>query len=228
MAESGSLSTLFQTVLNWDWSFLRVISILAFLVSQITNGLLCVGQRTDNSLQTVAYPSAYIFYNLFLHPLRSYPGPRLYAASIIPISILRLQGKILPTLQAAHKKYGPVVRLAPNELSYIDLQAWKDIYGHRKPGQPIWPKDPVQGGPEEAGTPGIFRSEGADHVLLKRTFAHAFSDKALKDQQELIRGHALALVDALKYEGKKELGDEGQRIDMVKMYNFVAFDVSRF
>lgn len=174
----------------------------------------------------MAYPSGYIFYNLFLHPLRSYPGPRLYAASIIPITILRLQGKILPTIQAAHKKYGAVVRLAPNELSYVDVQAWKDIYGHRKPGQPIWPKDLIQGGPEQAGTPGIFRSEDADHTSLKRTFAHAFSDKALKEQQELIRGHALSLVDALKLEAKRQASNGGEGVEMVKMYNFVAFDVS--
>lgn len=84
----------------------------------------------------------------------------------------------------------------------------------------------IQGGPEQAGTPGIFRSEGADHTSLKRTFAHAFSDKALKEQQELIRGHALSLVDALKLEAKRQASNGGEGVEMVKMYNFVAFDVS--
>lgn len=28
-----------------------------------------------------------------------------------------------------HKKYGPVLRIAPDELSYASAQAWQDIYG---------------------------------------------------------------------------------------------------
>jgi hypothetical protein len=40
-----------------------------------------------------------------------------------------------------HLKYGPVVRIAPDELAYIDSEAWKDIYGQR-PGKEEVPKDP--------------------------------------------------------------------------------------
>jgi hypothetical protein len=29
-------------------------------------------------------------------------------------------------------RYGPVVRVEPNLLSYADPQAWHDIHGHRK------------------------------------------------------------------------------------------------
>jgi hypothetical protein len=28
-----------------------------------------------------------------------------------------------------HRKYGPVVRTAPNELSFCEERAWQDIYG---------------------------------------------------------------------------------------------------
>lgn len=31
-------------------------------------------------------------------------------------------------LKALHDIYGPVVRVAPNELSFITAEAWKDIY----------------------------------------------------------------------------------------------------
>jgi hypothetical protein len=30
-----------------------------------------------------------------------------------------------------HDRYGPVVRIAPGELSYNDPDAWQDIYGNR-------------------------------------------------------------------------------------------------
>jgi hypothetical protein len=32
--------------------------------------------------------------------------------------------------QKLHEKYGPVVRIGPNHLSFTDASAWKDIYGH--------------------------------------------------------------------------------------------------
>ncbi|KAH7063347.1 benzoate 4-monooxygenase cytochrome P450 [Macrophomina phaseolina] len=48
-------------------------------------------------------------YNLFFHPLRTYPGPLATRAS----------------------KWPCLVRVAPNQLSYIKGEAWKDIYGHR-------------------------------------------------------------------------------------------------
>jgi hypothetical protein len=39
-----------------------------------------------------------------------------------------------------HKKYGSVVRVAPQMLSFNNSQAWKDIYGHRQSKGQI-PKD---------------------------------------------------------------------------------------
>lgn len=33
-------------------------------------------------------------------------------------------------IQAAHEKYGPVIRIGPNELSYANPTILKDIYGH--------------------------------------------------------------------------------------------------
>jgi hypothetical protein len=170
-----------------------------------------------------------VFYNLYLSPLRGYPGPRLYAAAIIPIYYQRLRGNGPQFTAKLHEKYGPVVRLAPNQISYIDNQAWKEIYGHRPAGNGPWRKDAAQAGPEEAGIPGIFRSEGPDHNLLKRTFNHAFSDKALKDQEGLICGYARQLVSVLQNRAKLQMTDphnaDGE-VDMVKMYNFATFDVS--
>ena len=32
--------------------------------------------------------------------------------------------------QRLHEVYGPVVRIAPNHLSFTDPAAWRDIYGH--------------------------------------------------------------------------------------------------
>lgn len=41
-----------------------------------------------------------------------------------------------------HRRYGEVVRIAPNELVFANAQAWKDIMGHRGPGEPELMKAP--------------------------------------------------------------------------------------
>ena len=39
-----------------------------------------------------------------------------------------------------HRKYGPIIRVAPNSVNFTDPQAWKDIYGHRTGGRPATTK----------------------------------------------------------------------------------------
>lgn len=70
-------------------------------------------------------------YNVFLHPLRNYPGPFLCRASFLKWMLVQCQGESNNYLQELHKKYGNVVRIEPNSLSFIDSQAWTDIYGHK-------------------------------------------------------------------------------------------------
>ena len=44
---------------------------------------------------------------------------------------------------ALHRKYGSVVRVMPNELSFDNAQAWEDIYGFRQGGINMH-KDPIR------------------------------------------------------------------------------------
>jgi hypothetical protein len=43
-----------------------------------------------------------------------------------------------------HRKYGPVVRTAPNELSFCEEGAWQDIYGKPVSRNAQLPKDQQQ------------------------------------------------------------------------------------
>jgi hypothetical protein len=67
-------------------------------------------------------------YRAFIHPLSKYPGPKLWAITRIPYDIHLIRGDLLYAVAKLHEKYGVVVRLAPNELSYITEDAWNDIY----------------------------------------------------------------------------------------------------
>ncbi|PYH94886.1 cytochrome P450 [Aspergillus ellipticus CBS 707.79] len=74
------------------------------------------------------YFLAVVFYNLFLHPLRSFPGPPLAKISQLWSWIGNRNGRKSERIHQAHLEYGPVVRVAPNELSFADPTAVRDIY----------------------------------------------------------------------------------------------------
>ncbi|KAL8665270.1 MAG: hypothetical protein Q9168_007733 [Polycauliona sp. 1 TL-2023] len=83
-----------------------------------------------------------VIYNLRFHPLARFPGPTLWAVSRIPYALTLLKGDLTQRTKELHDRYGHVVRLAPNELSFVDPQAWQDIYTHRH-GRPNFPKNPL-------------------------------------------------------------------------------------
>ena len=69
-----------------------------------------------------------LFYNFFLHPLRGIPGPPLARVSRLWSRIGNFHGRKSERIHAAHEKYGPVVRVGPNEISFADPAAAREIY----------------------------------------------------------------------------------------------------
>nr|QSG30342.1 CYP65EW3 [Hormonema carpetanum] len=152
--------------------------------------------------------------------MSKFPGPKTWAASKIPMMMMQWGGDVPIIMAGLHDKYGPVVRVGPTEISYNDPQAWKDIYGHRVGSKQSFQKDPEHylEGSEIARS--IINSEDADHSRHRRILANSFSDKALKEQEPLLRQWADLLVAKLK-----ELEAAGKPADMVSYYNFTTFDV---
>jgi hypothetical protein len=72
-----------------------------------------------------------MLYNIFLHPLRRYPGPKLWAATRLPWCWYQYKGGLNSQLLKLHIKYGHTIRIAPSELSFTTETAWKTIYGQR-------------------------------------------------------------------------------------------------
>jgi cytochrome P450 len=118
-----------------------------------------------------------------------------------------------------------VVRIAPNELSYTDGAAWKDIYANR-PGHlpfkrnPTWlkkmaPDDPfsIMGPSEEA------------HARMRKAFSNSFSEKSLKEQSPVIEGYVEAMMNQLKSPTSGRQWKE-KTVDIVKWIEFTAFDIS--
>lgn len=151
---------------------------------------------------------AKVVYNILSHPLRKYPGSIFAASTSIPLLYARVTGNIVKWTHAQHQRYGEVVRVSPNELSFIDPGAWKDIYGHRTAGKPNFQKDMKLYGPDlfagEEGAAGIVRADDSAHGRQRRLVSHAFSDKALKEQEPLFKQYVDLLVQKVSAIAEKD------------------------
>ncbi|MCJ1453620.1 hypothetical protein MMC28_003967 [Mycoblastus sanguinarius] len=186
---------------------------------------LSLGQRgvvpAIAGLLTIAYFLGNIFYNLYIHPLRKYPGPKLLAASRIPYLKWMFSGTLVPNFQRLHEQYGPVVRTAPGELSYTSLEGLRTIYGHRQPGEGFR-KNPAFFQPATNGVHSILTSEGDAHSKVRRTLLPAFSDKALSEQQDILQHFTGLLIRKLR-ERVESSGDEA--VDLFEWYIWTTFDL---
>ncbi|KAH4963647.1 cytochrome P450 monooxygenase alt3 [Parastagonospora nodorum] len=158
-------------------------------------------------------------YNLYLSPLASYPGPKLWAISRLPWNHANMKGRISWKIRELHDKYGPIVRIAPDELSYTTSGAWKKIYGQRNPefskaldGRGI--------APASIGGQRSLMTEHQDrHLRLRKAIDPAFSQKALREQENYFQDHSNNLIQKLKQRCK-----DGP-LDMTTWFNLVAFDI---
>lgn len=161
-------------------------------------------------------------YHVFLGPLSKYPGPRLWAFSPYPRAYSISQGRESSDIVALHRRYGPVVRVGPHELSYAatGADAWKDIYGFRKKGRPQ-PFKPWQSYDTLLNsTDGLISSPDPGHSRQRKVVSNSFSDKALKDQEPLLKKWAGLMRTKLA-----ERADGRTESDLVKWYNCTTFDI---
>ena len=92
---------------------------------------------------------------MFFHPLASFPGPKIAAVTRLYYIKHLLTGRLPFNNAKLHEKYGGVVRIAPDELSFITAEAWRDIYGNRV-GKPEMAKDVLFYATTSSGSVGLF------------------------------------------------------------------------
>jgi averantin hydroxylase len=108
-----------------------------------------------------------------------------------------------------------VVRVAPDELSYITPDASKTIYQSK----PEFSKDPMHLPPFHNGTPGILAADHRNHSRYRRLLANGFSDKGMRAQQPMIQRHIDLLLQRLR-----ERFTSGSQ-DISEWYNWTTFDI---
>ncbi|KAI1088434.1 benzoate 4-monooxygenase cytochrome P450 [Rostrohypoxylon terebratum] len=177
-------------------------------------------------LMLVGLWASRIIYNLYFHPLAKIPGPWIAAITDAPYCWWLLGGRQPFKMLELHNKYGPAVRIAPNEISFNTAQAWKDIYTHGH-GRPIFVKGKFYDGAcfavEEfqRGISTIASERRPEvHKQMKSQWASAFSERAIVEQEELIAVSADKLIRQVGTKGSKEEG-----FDIPTLFEAMTFDV---
>ncbi|KAK4187692.1 cytochrome P450 monooxygenase [Podospora australis] len=159
-------------------------------------------------------------YNLYLHPLRNLPGPRLWASSHIPYTYHWMNGRMGYVLRDLHEEFGDVIRVAPNRVSFTHPDAWRDVRGHRKPGQLENGKDPIFYAMSQHN---ILGADREDHARFRRILSHGFSAKAMQDQQPFIAAYIDLLIRRLKEMTQNKKSPAVANLGA--WFNFTTFDV---
>ncbi|GAP91231.1 putative cytochrome p450 monooxygenase [Rosellinia necatrix] len=164
----------------------------------------------------IVYLVSYPIYALYFHPLSSYPGGILERLSRIPYWIACLKGNQANWMLSQHRRYGATVRFAPNDISYTEAQAWRDIN--------LVPKNKKENGkeirfhaPSANGTPNLITEPSpVRHAIVRRVFSPAFSEKALKKQEPLFQHYANLMVSR---------GRQKSIVNMTELLNWTTFDI---
>ncbi|MCJ1289044.1 hypothetical protein MMC34_000576 [Xylographa carneopallida] len=166
----------------------------------------------------LTYGFARAIYNIYFHPLAAFPGSRFAAATKLPVAYASLSGNLPRWLHALHTAYdSDVVRTSPDELSFTAPAAWHDMYA-QIPGRKAFPKDLRL----FVGIDSIVTASDADHSRLRRILAHAFSDKALREQEPLLQTHVDDFLVGLR---AQIAGPARGNVDLTPWFSWYTFDV---
>ncbi|GME62989.1 cytochrome p450 [Neofusicoccum parvum] len=157
-------------------------------------------------------------YRLHLHPLSPFPGPPLARLTSLWLYAHSYLGTEARVIDALHARYGPIVRIAPNELDISSGTALAPIYVNR-------------GGMLKAACYRNFDIEGHQSIFSAVDPGHRaprakavvglFSTQAIrKEGEEVIRGVAERMVR--RWEGEREAG--GGRVDLLNLARSLALD----
>ncbi|XEV07013.1 hypothetical protein FSHL1_012300 [Fusarium sambucinum] len=162
-----------------------------------------------------------------LHPLSKVPGPKLAGATYLPefYHDVILVGRYTHAIQKMHDKYGPIVRINPNETHCSDMAFSDEIYavGGRKRDKPF---HQVNG--SAAGTGNAFGTPDHDvHRARRAPVAKFFSRAMIARLEEEVHELAQTLCNKLLAESSGK--EKSEPIDVAHAYScFTSDAISRY
>ncbi|KAI0775634.1 cytochrome P450 [Trametes elegans] len=141
-------------------------------MSSSRRAIIAVCLDTNDKAGTLAALSAAL-YRLLVSPLANLPGPKLCALTRLPLMYREFAGTRRAWVHELHLQYGPVVRIAPDEVSFATYEAEKEIYSSGGSG---YDKTSLYNLFKHFNTPNIFSTlERGPHAAVKKRFADRYN-----------------------------------------------------
>ncbi|RYO94321.1 hypothetical protein DL766_000598 [Monosporascus sp. MC13-8B] len=139
---------------------------------------------------------------------------------IAAISNIWLSGRYPWAIQTVLREYGPVVRIAPNELAFFTPKAFTDIYlRHHKDNNSFVKTNFQNRGKDLGGI--IWEEDPSRHREVARKLASALSTRSIRAMEPLVHQYVDYFVEKMK-----ELGTAPSGVELVKWTNWLAMDLS--
>lgn len=140
-------------------------------------------------------------FSVFFSPLAKIPGPKSYALTRARLAYEDYAGRRTRKINALHRKYGPAVRVGPNEVSFNSTSALRTIYG-------------AGSGFERTSFYSMFEAYGRknmfsfhsvkEHGERKKMFAHAYAKSAIlkPDTASMVENKVKLYLELLERGGR--------------------------
>ncbi|KFZ17915.1 hypothetical protein V502_04359 [Pseudogymnoascus sp. VKM F-4520 (FW-2644)] len=167
--------------------------------------------------------AARVLYRQFLHPLADFPGPFGAAWTDAWWFYHLFTGRVTWKNHDWHKRYGPIVRIAPNHLSFNSPQAIKDCYGFSQSNEGYCLKDPEFFLESVYGSWNIINENTKEeHSRMRKMLSYAFSTKALLEQECVI----IKSIEDFMYQTENTLSEDGKNgVNITKWFNNLTFNI---
>ncbi|EAW11077.1 cytochrome P450 [Aspergillus clavatus NRRL 1] len=142
-----------------------------------------------------------VFINLFQSPLRSIPGPKLFAITKWRLAYEDYRGTRTRYMKTLHDRYGDAVRIGPNEVSFNSLSALRTIYG----AGTVFQRDTFYRMFDAYGKQVMFSfASSKDHRARKKLLNHAYSKTSVlsPNNASMIEEKARQFMDLIEKEAK--------------------------
>jgi hypothetical protein len=148
---------------------------------------------------TVVYIFGLAVFRLYFHRISHIPGPKLAALTYYYQTYYELfpyQGQFVFKCEELHKKYGPIIRIGPDEVHINDHRFYTELYGsalHRRNKSPLWY---WMTGIGSFGDQSMFTTIDHTHHRLRRSgLGTYFSKRKVQELEPRIKEKVLQLRD---------------------------------
>jgi len=134
-------------------------------------------------------------------------------------------GRFPYIVQDLHARYGEVVRIAPNELSFASSSSWDDIYSMTDGSNPsAFPKSKTWHGSfiDNSASSVFTKIDFKEHARARRAMDPGFSERAVLRQEFILNEYVDLFITKIR---ERTAATGNTVVDIVTWLNFVMFDI---